>query len=469
MGKKTNWWFPLAEGAAGILLVGGLFWGYTGTGSLIHARFQPFEIVVLLVAGRYGFVYGTSTAIFAFLAYYAVLLYRDGFSSFFPEEFSFLWPSVFLFSGMVIGDLRDDEHQKLADKERQLELEREQSRNSVIQISILETALSELEKRFLLQPETVSTLYDVARSINIADMNNLPHAILSGIQRFAKIETASLYKRTRNHWELHESLGTFPRRSEVPLKDGNFGRALSSGKLIILQDLFDHPNASPEERVHENEFPAPIITLPIRASHQEVLWIIAIESIPFLRITPETLRMLEIIGDWAGTQLAMLEEREATRKKIPVDPVTGLSQKAFFLERTKEELQKARRYKLPLSLLEIDFIPTDPLGHLLLGQTYLANLKEIIPMITRDTDVKGTSDTGRTLWLLLTVTDQEGAKIVGERFRKLYLERKAENPLEQVEIETRIITYSPKEEADRDSMFRSFTERLSSLGSEDVS
>ena len=464
--KKKHWWFPLAEGATGILLIGWIFWGYSGTDSLTHPRFHPFEIVVLLVAGRYGFLYGTSTAIFAFLAYYAVLLYRDGFSSFFPEEFSFIWPSVFLFSGMVIGELRDDEHRRLEDRERQLELEREQTRNSVIQINILETALSELEKRFLLQPETVSTLYDIARSINIADMNNLPHALLSGIQRFAKIETASLYKRTRNHWELTGSLGTFSRRSEIPLGEGVFGRALTTGKLIILQDLFEHQSPNPEETTSQDSALQPLITLPIRDSRKEILWIITVESIPFLRITPETLRMLEIIGDWAGTQLAILEEREETRKKVPVDPVTGLFQKTFFLERAREELQKARRYKLPLSLLEIDFIPTDPLGHLLLGQAYLSNLREILPQITRDSDVKGTSETGRNLWLLLTVTDHEGAQTVGERFRNLYLARKTDNPLELVEIETRIVTYSPREDADKDSMFRSFTDRLASLGAE---
>ncbi len=421
------------------------------------------------MAGRYGFLQGTGTALFAFLSYYAVLLYRDGFSSFFPVEFSFLWPSVFLFSGMVIGDLRDDEHRKLEDKGQQLEREREQSRTSVIQIDILETALAELEKRFLLQPETVSTLYDVARSINIADMNALPHALLSGIFRFAKIETASLYKRTGNHWELAESLGSFPRRTEIPLKEGIFGRALSAGKLVILRDLFELHELPPSEPESQDSlFPSPLLLLPVRGS-REILWMIAIESIPFQKITPETLRMLEIIGDWAGTQLSALEEQEATRKKIPVDPVTGLFQKAFFLDRSKEELQKARRYQLPLSLLEIDFIPKDPLGQLLLGQSYLANLKEILPAITRDTDLKGASSTGKRLWLLLTVTDNEGANIVGERFRNLYLERRTTNPLEEVEIGTRIVTFSPRAETDKERLFQTFLERLTALGTEDES
>lgn len=419
------------------------------------------------MAGRYGFLQGTGTALFASLSYYAVLLYRDGFSSFFPVEFSFLWPSVFLFSGMVIGDLRDDEHRKLEDKEQQLEREREQSRTSVIQIDILETALAELEKRFLLQPETVSTLYDVARSINISDMNDLPHALLSGIFRFAKIETASLYKRTGNHWELSESLGSFPRRTEIPLKEGIFGRALSAGKLVILQDLFELQELPPSEpESQDSPFPSPLLLLPVRGS-REILWMIAIESIPFQKITPETLRMLEIIGDWAGTQLSALEEQEATRKKIPVDPVTGLFQKAFFLDRSKEELQKARRYQLPLSLLEIDFIPKDPLGQLLLGQSYLANLKEILPAITRNTDLKGASSTGKRLWLLLTVTDNEGANIVGERFRNLYLERRTTNPLEEVEIGIRIVTFSPRDETDRERLFQTFLERLTALETED--
>ncbi len=190
---------------------------------------------------------------------------------------------------------------------------------------------------------------------------------------------------------------------------------------------------------------------------------IAIESVPFLHITPETLRMLEIVGDWAGNQLSLLEEREETRKKLPVDPVTGLFQKAFFLERAREELHKARRYNLPLSLLEVRFIPTDPLGHLLLGRSYLANLREILPLITRDTDLKGTSENGKYLWILLTVTDLDGARIVGERFRKLYLERKSENPLEQVELDTRIVSFH-QGNAGSETAFREFADRLEALG-----
>ena len=431
--------------------------------SLVRPRFHPFEIIVLLVAGRYGFVYGTATAVMAFLAYYGILLYRDGLSSFFPEEFSFLWPSVFLFSGMVIGDLRDDERRKADDTRRQLELEREEKRTSAGQIETLETALLELEKRFLLQPETVSTLYDVARSINLADMNSLGQALLSGLERFTKIETASLYKKDGNRWILSESIGSYSRRKEIPLQEGPFGRALSTGKLVILQDLFAPAGSAPESTRDKEGIPPPLITIPIRNTRQETLWIIAIESVPFLHITPETLRMLEIVGDWAGNQLSLLEEREETRKKLPVDPVTGLFQKAFFLERTREELQKARRYNLPLSLLEVRFTPTDPLGHLLLGRSYLANLREILPLITRDTDLKGTSETGKYLWILLTVTDLDGARIVGERFRKLYLEKKTENPLEQVEIDTRIVSFH-QGEAGSETAFREFADRLEALG-----
>jgi GGDEF domain-containing protein len=468
IGKRRTWWFPLAEGAGGLLLLGGFFGWYLGTDSLVHPRFHPFEIVVLLVAGRYGFVYGTATAIMAFLAYYGVLLYRDGLSSFFPEEFSFLWPSVFLFSGMVMGDLRDDEHRKTEDTRRQLDLEREGNRTSAGQIETLETALLELEKRFLLQPETVSTLYDVARSINLADMNSLGHALLSGLDRFTQIETASLYKKDGHRWTLSESLGAFRRRTEIPLQEGSFGRALSTGKLVILQDLLA-PSGSPSAKAEDADgIPPPLITVPIRNARQETLWMIAIESVPFLHITPETLRMLEIVGDWAGNQLSLLEEREETRKKLPVDPVTGLFQKAFFRERAREELQKARRYNLPLSLLEIRFIPTDPFGHLLLGRSYLSSLREILPLITRDTDVKGTSETGRHLWLLLTVTDGEGARIVGERFQKLYLEQKTGNPLERVKIDMQIVSLSPRREGiGNDAAFRSFADRLAALGDTD--
>jgi hypothetical protein len=449
------------------LLAGGGFGWYSGLTSLVHPRFHPFEIVVLLVAARYGFVPGTITAILASLGYYSVILYRDGFSSFFPQEFSFLWPSVFLFSGMVIGDFHDDDRRKLEESERQRERERQQMRADRFRIETLETALLELEKRFLLQPETVSTLYDVARSINTSDLNSLPAALLSALSRFVGVESAGVYRRSHAMWTLSESFGSFPRRREIPVAEGMFGAADRSQGLVVLQSLLDSdagksPNAKPESR-GENES-LPLFVLPVRCDGQDARWLIAIEKIPFQKIVPETFRMLEIIADWAGTQLSALEDYEETKKKVPVDPVTGFFQQGFFLERAKEELRKARRYKLPVSLLEITFGARDPLGRLLLGRSYLEGLKDIIPKLTRDIDIKGVSSGGEHLWFVFPVTERDGAFVVAERFRSLYMQRKVANLLEEVDVVTSVTTYEPNEGAPDQASFQGFLDRLEHLG-----
>lgn len=447
-------------------MTGTAFGWYSGITSLVHPRFHPFEIVVLLVAARYGFVPGTVTGGAAFLGYYTLVLYRDGFSSFFPQEFSFLWPSVFLFSGMVIGDFHDDDRRKLEDSLGQLERERYQTHADRLRIETLETALTDLEKRFLLQPETVSTLYDVARSINTSDLDSLPTAVLSALSRFVGVEAASVYRRSRTTWVLSESFGHFARRTDVPLTEGMFGMADRSQGLVILQSLLDsdvgRSGPAPQEERKEDEA-LPLFVLPVRSDGADTRWLIAVERIPFPKVVPETFRMLEIIGDWAGTQLSALENYERTRKKVPIDPVTGFFQQGFFLERAREEAKKARRYRLPVSLLEITFGARDPFGRLLLGRTYLEGLKDIVPRLTRDIDIKGVSPEGEHLWLVFPVTEREGALVVAERFRSMYLQRRAATPLEEVEVLTSVTTYSPKEgDADQDS-FKAFLDRLDVL------
>ncbi len=462
--RRTGSFIPYAEAVGGILILSaGLYW-YAGTEILVNPRFHPFEMVVLLVAARYGFLAGTTTAIMAILTYYGVLLYRDGLSSVYPAEFSFLWPSVFLFSGMVLGEFHDDDRLKLTEARRQIDREREQVQTSIVRLEAQEKALSELEKRFLLQPETVSTLYDVGRSINMANMTSLPIALLTGIVRFSQVDAASIYWNRGAFWELSESVGTAHREKRVPLTGGIWGMALQKKKIILLKSLIE----SQPERDHIQDSSGkpvsqPLFAIPVLGRKGEVRMMITIEHIPFEMMLPERLRLLEIIADWASHTLGELEEKESVHKKLPIDPLTGLFQKAFFFRRAREELKKAQRYRLPLSLLEIDFYAEDPNSTLLLGHSYLEGLRDVLPQITRDTDVNGTSETGEKLWILLTVTDRDGAEIVADRFRRLFLERRVQNAVEKVGVRALVTSFSPREGNDLTRLANMFMDHLTTL------
>ncbi|WP_304083921.1 diguanylate cyclase [Maridesulfovibrio ferrireducens] len=124
------------------------------------------------------------------------------------------------------------------------------------------------------------------------------------------------------------------------------------------------------------------------------------------------------------------EAEDALRKLATTDPLTGLSNRRFFMERSEEELEKARRYNRSLSLLmlDIDFFKkvNDTYGHDA-GDDVLKALSVVGLKVLRNVDVFGRIG-GEEFSILLPDTDIDGAVLVAERIR---------NEIEQAKMQTR--------------------------------
>ncbi|CCO23681.1 sensor domain-containing diguanylate cyclase [Maridesulfovibrio hydrothermalis] len=124
-----------------------------------------------------------------------------------------------------------------------------------------------------------------------------------------------------------------------------------------------------------------------------------------------------------GTIRDVTERKEAEdklRKLATTDPLTGLSNRRFFMESSEDALQRSLRYERELSLLvmDIDFFKNvnDMFGHDA-GDDVLKSLSAVGLKILRSIDVFGRIG-GEEFAILLPDTRLEGAKLVAERFRK---------------------------------------------------
>ncbi|WP_031482962.1 sensor domain-containing diguanylate cyclase [Maridesulfovibrio frigidus] len=113
------------------------------------------------------------------------------------------------------------------------------------------------------------------------------------------------------------------------------------------------------------------------------------------------------------------EAEDALRKLATTDPLTGLSNRRFFMERSEEEVEKALRYKRSLSLLmvDIDFFKNvnDTYGHDA-GDDVLKALSAVGLKVLRNVDVFGRIG-GEEFSILLPDTTLAGAELVAERLR----------------------------------------------------
>ncbi|SMF15689.1 sensor domain-containing diguanylate cyclase [Desulfovibrio gilichinskyi] len=123
-----------------------------------------------------------------------------------------------------------------------------------------------------------------------------------------------------------------------------------------------------------------------------------------------------------GTIRDVTERKEAEdslRKLATTDPLTGLSNRRFFMEKAEEEVEKAKRYNRSLSLLmlDIDFFKkvNDTYGHDA-GDDVLKALSVVGLKVLRNVDVFGRIG-GEEFSILMPDTDLDGAVLAAERIR----------------------------------------------------
>lgn len=128
-------------------------------------------------------------------------------------------------------------------------------------------------------------------------------------------------------------------------------------------------------------------------------------------------------------EVRLLYERERTRNErlekavhrlqtlSVTDPLTGLKNHGFFFDRLGEELERARRYGRPLSVIiaDVDDFKSinDTYGHVA-GDRVLRSLGEVFGQRLREVDVACRIG-GEEFGFALPETDSEGAQLVAER------------------------------------------------------
>lgn len=145
-----------------------------------------------------------------------------------------------------------------------------------------------------------------------------------------------------------------------------------------------------------------------------------------------TLKMTGV--NWDVTEQ---KEMETRLKRLSVtDPLTGARNRRYFMEKTREEISRARRYGLPLSLLSMDIdhfkVVNDTLGHDA-GDEVLKSCVAAWAGTLRETDIFSRIG-GEEFAVLLVQTGGDQARFMAERLRKIIETRKIVHGSETIKI-----------------------------------
>ena len=266
-------------------------------------------------------------------------------------------------------------------------------------------------------------LQEVGKDISSKlDMSELLPGIMNAFVRAGKVSKGSLmlYDKEKDLLEIKASVGLSERAKKyVKLKigEGIAGKVAETGNSILINDTTrdivykDFFVGDPKGRPKETLLSLPLIF------KGEVLGVITLDS----KISGEQFirndeRLLSILASQSAVSInnAIMYEMAIT------DALTGLYIRRYFIHRLEQEVEKARRYDRPLSLLFLDIDHfkefNDTYGHQL-GDKALIYLAKIMKRRTRAADICVRYG-GEEFIIILPETPKEQAMAMAERLRQ---------------------------------------------------
>ncbi len=252
------------------------------------------------------------------------------------------------------------------------------------------------------------------------DLRDVLQAVVDRALMLGEADAVTVFVRNSETGELtdyHVSAARSQMLSQLPAPrpDGLTATVSRSGESAFIADVQRHgmyaDNPYPELRS--------IACLPLRQEGETigVLNVSYLEPHPF---DDDEMHLLSALADTAALAVrnAVLHDRIANL--AVTDELTGLANRRRFLQSVRGELQRARRYQKPLTMLMVDLDRlkqiNDSSGHAA-GDAMLRGVAQCLRSCVRDTDVPARLG-GDEFAVLLPETDKDRAVRIAERIRE---------------------------------------------------
>jgi len=275
----------LAIGAASIAMANQ--WGLLG----LH----PLWLVAVGIGLRYGAPSGHFAAGIAAIAYLVILWVQ-------PEDHSRLLssqglvpPLIMLAAGVAVTELTSARRTKQARLESALSSAALEARGATERFSSAMLVNRELEDRILRQTRSVVTLSAVGRRLQTLHIPDLYEAIVQVAAKCLGAQTCSLYLLSEGKLQLVAVYPQSPARLQaIQPVTGLPALAIERGRVVTVRERsmeWSKPSFDAEPT---------LMAGPLNKSVGVVAGVVAIERIPFLRLTPTAVQEFEAILDWAS-------------------------------------------------------------------------------------------------------------------------------------------------------------------------
>ncbi len=296
--------------ALALLTIVNLVWVRDNLGFVMVSP-HPYWIPVLALAIKYDLraalaAAGVSSVVYGlFLLLFHDVSFAQGFA------YQYFKPVLLFFVvGGFIGQMRSNQSKQLAGlEENKAAL---QKRYDLLKKRSSEIARlkDELAERIIGQTSTVSTVSQLAKKLDILDLECLPAAALDFLVQVAGVEKCSFYKWDRDlqTLKLEATSGWLQKdeeRYETNVNNDMFRQALVNRRPVALTESFGSDLESAPETVEADA----IMSAPILVGRSKMIYgLINVEKLPFLKFNPDTIQMFSTVADWISHSVTLAQE-----------------------------------------------------------------------------------------------------------------------------------------------------------------
>lgn len=286
---------------------------------------------------------------------------------------------------------------------------------------LVETQAAEREQRILAE-----TLRDTSEAINSSlDYEEVLDLILENLAKVVPHDAANIalldaqntvhFKRGRGYqeYDLHEYILSF----ETPLESfPTWRKAYHSRQPQIIPDTRECPDWIMNDKIAwiRSYACAPIVV------KSQVIGFLNLDSATAGFFEPKHADRLKAFATQAAIAIENANLFRETQRLAITDDLTGVFNRRYLLELARKELERARRYQHPLSLILFDLDHfkqiNDRFGHPM-GDITLQKIAHLCRLTIRATDIFGRYG-GEEFLIITPETGFQEAMEVAERFRK---------------------------------------------------
>ncbi|MBF0499176.1 MAG: GAF domain-containing protein [Candidatus Riflebacteria bacterium] len=418
MVKKVQIYWPYLEATVFVALVALINdWFFPDNTAFRGLPFSLLWFPILLIAGRYG----TAPAVFTSLICSGFYFFQVSLENFFLGTFELTSEDkvtifAFLFVGIFLGQMYDRLMNKLISLQHEHEDLKGQNDNLLLHFQVLENANQELEKRVVGRYSTLTSLYEMAQGLESLDEKNLFRGVLELVQRFIHAESMSLFL-LDDHGQLilQETMGILADEKsnlEMSMSTHQMVRqVIEKNETLTFRDGFEEQAKAPEmKRV--------LMAAPIYLPGKNTRFgVICLHKIPFLALNASNQRILGMISDWTARAVEKSKLFRDLQARELDDRLTGVYSYSYFQLRFDEEMNRAQRHRLPLTLVLIRIIDFEKMtGNV--QEDILAILGLVFNNSIRTVDIPCRYKDPSRLAIILPLTDAAGASKLGAKLRR---------------------------------------------------